>query len=64
MCDASDHAIGVILGQQKDKKPHVIYYASKTLDETQVNYSTTEKEFLAVVYAMDKFQPYLVGSIK
>ena len=43
MCDASDYAIGVVLGQRKDKKLHVIYYASKTLDEAQMNYATTEK---------------------
>ena len=62
MCDASDLAIGVVLGQREDGKPHVVYYASKTLNETQRNYTTTEKELLAVVYALDKFRAYLVGS--
>ena len=62
MCDASDYAVGAVLGQRKDKKIHAIYYASKTLDGAQVNYSTTEKELLAVVYAIDKFRQYLVGS--
>ena len=61
MCDASDLAIGVVLGQRENGKPHVVYYASKTLNEAQRNY-TTEKELLAVVYALDKFRAYLVGS--
>ncbi|XP_058211404.1 uncharacterized protein LOC131323568 [Rhododendron vialii] len=62
MCDASDYAVGAVLGQRKDKNPYVIYYASKTLNEAQMNYSTTEKELLAVVFALDKFRSYLVGS--
>ena len=55
MCDASDYAIGAVLGQRKEKQAYAIYYISHTLDEAQVNYATTEKELLAVVYAMDKF---------
>ena len=62
MCDASDYAIGVVLGQRKDKKAFVIYYASKTLDSAQSNYTTTEKEFLAVVFALEKFRSYIVWS--
>ncbi|RVW33562.1 Retrovirus-related Pol polyprotein from transposon opus [Vitis vinifera] len=62
MCDASDFAIGVVIGQREDGKPYVIYYASKTLNEAQRNYITTEKELLAVVFALDKFHAYLVGS--
>ncbi|RVW78547.1 Transposon Ty3-I Gag-Pol polyprotein [Vitis vinifera] len=62
MCDASDFAIGVVLGQREDRKPYVIYYASKTLNEAQRNYTNTEKELLAVVFALDKFRAYLVGS--
>ncbi|CAM8914240.1 unnamed protein product [Rhodiola kirilowii] len=64
MCDASDHAIGAVLGQRVDKKLHAIYYASKVLNGAQGNYSTTEKEMLAIVYAFDKFRQYLVGSRK
>ena len=60
MCEASDLAIGAVLGQREDGKPHVVYYVSKTLNEAQRNY-TTEKELLAVVYALDKFRAYLVG---
>ncbi|XP_035830974.1 uncharacterized protein LOC118480306 [Helianthus annuus] len=62
MCDASDFAIGAVLGQRVDKKPVVIYYASKTLSDAQLNYTTTEKELLAVVYALDKFRSYICGS--
>ncbi|RVW89458.1 Retrovirus-related Pol polyprotein from transposon 17.6 [Vitis vinifera] len=59
MCDASDLAMGVVLGQREDGKPYVIYYASKTLNEAQRNYTTTEKELLAVVFVLDKFRAYL-----
>ncbi|CAN6544173.1 unnamed protein product [Malus baccata var. baccata] len=62
MCDASDYALGVVLGQRKDKQPHVIYYAFRTLNDAQLNYSTTEKELLAVVFALDKFRSYLLGT--
>ena len=62
MCDASDYAIGAVLGQRVDKKLNVIHYASKTLDNAQRNYATTEKELLAVVFACDKFRPYIVDS--
>ncbi|CAA7036941.1 unnamed protein product [Microthlaspi erraticum] len=62
MTDASDYAVGAVLGQRKEKKLHVIYYASRTLDEAQCKYATTEKELLAVVFAFEKFRSYLVGS--
>ena len=62
MCDASDYAVGAVLGQTKDKKQHAITYASKTLSGAQLNYATTEKELLAVVFAIDKFRSYLVGA--
>jgi len=62
MCDASDYAVEAVLGQRKDNKPYAIYYASWTLDEAQVNYATTEKEFLAVVFALEKFRSYLINS--
>ncbi|KAK1695500.1 hypothetical protein QYE76_012197, partial [Lolium multiflorum] len=53
---------GAVLGQRVDKKLNVIHYASKTLDAAQRNYATTEKELLAVVFACDKFRPYIVDS--
>jgi hypothetical protein len=62
MCDASDYVVGGVLGQRKDKKPYAIYYESKTLNSAQMNYTTTEKELLAVVFACEKFRSYLVGS--
>ncbi|KAL4297728.1 hypothetical protein GQ457_12G018060 [Hibiscus cannabinus] len=62
MCDASDYAIGAVLGQKKGKIFHPIYYASKTLNDAQVNYTTTEKEMLAVIFAFDKFRSYLIGT--
>jgi hypothetical protein len=61
MCDASDYAIGAVLGQRVDKKPVAIYYASKTLSDAQPNYTTTAKELLAVVYALDKLRSYIWG---
>jgi hypothetical protein len=60
--DASDYAVGVVLGQSKDKKHHAIAYASKTLSGPQLNYATTEKELLAIDFAIDKFRSYLVGA--
>ena len=62
MCDASDTAIGAVLGQRVGKLPHVIYYASRTLNDAQLNYTTTEKELLAVIFALEKFRSYLIGS--
>jgi hypothetical protein len=62
MCETSDYAVGAVLGQRVDKLPHVIYYRSKTLNDTQLNYSTTEKELVAVIFALDKFKSYLLGS--
>ena len=62
MCGANDYAIGAVLGQREDKKAFVIYYANKTLDSAQANSITTEKEFLAVVFALEKFGSYIVGS--
>ncbi|GKE27484.1 reverse transcriptase domain-containing protein, partial [Tanacetum coccineum] len=62
MCDASDYAVGVVLGQRKTKYFQPIHYASKTMMDAQAHYMTTEKELLAVVYAFVKFRPYLVLS--
>ena len=55
MCDASDYAVGAVLGQRKNNIFHVVYYASKTLNGAQLNYMTTEKELLAIIYGFEKF---------
>ncbi|GKC78804.1 reverse transcriptase domain-containing protein [Tanacetum coccineum] len=60
MCDASDYAVGAVLRQHKTKHFQPIHYASKTMTDAQAYYTTTEKELLAVVYAFEKFWPYLV----
>jgi len=61
MCDASDYVVGAVLRQRKDKKLNAIYYASRTLDGAQVNYATTEKELLAIVFAFEKLDLIWLG---
>nr|GEV61504.1 reverse transcriptase domain-containing protein [Tanacetum cinerariifolium] len=60
MCDASDFVVGAILGQRIEKHFRPIHYASKMMTEAEANYTTTEKEMLAVVYAFEKFRSYLI----
>ena len=62
MCDASDYAIRAVLGQKKERIFQVIHYASRTLNDAQLNYATTEKELLAIVFTFDKFRTYLIGN--
>ena len=62
MCDASDYAMGAVLGQWLERKPMAICYARKTIVKAQINYTTMKKELLAVVYALEKFRPYILGS--
>ena len=62
MCDASDYAMGAVLRQRTEKIFRGIYYASKKFNKAQENYSTIEKEMLAMVFACDKFRPYILGS--
>ncbi|GJW98570.1 reverse transcriptase domain-containing protein [Tanacetum coccineum] len=64
MCDASDFAVGAVLGQRKNKYFQPIHYTSKTLSDAQTYYTTTEKELLAVVYAFEKFRSYLIRDKK
>nr|GEX57448.1 reverse transcriptase domain-containing protein [Tanacetum cinerariifolium] len=59
MCNASDYAIGAVLGQRVEKHFRPIHYANKTINQAETNYTTTEKEMLAVVYAFEKFRSYL-----
>ncbi|GKD61027.1 reverse transcriptase domain-containing protein, partial [Tanacetum coccineum] len=60
MCDASDFAIGAVLGQRHEKQFRPIHYASKTMKEAESHYTMTEKEMLAVVFAFEKFRSYLI----
>jgi hypothetical protein len=62
MCHASDYAVGAVLGHTKDWKHHAIAYASKTLSGPQLNYATTKKELLTIIFIVDKFRSYLVGA--
>nr|GEW70434.1 reverse transcriptase domain-containing protein [Tanacetum cinerariifolium] len=60
MCDASDFAIGAVLGQRQEKHFRRIHYVSKTMTKAESNYTITEKEMLAMVYAFEKFRSYLI----
>ena len=62
MCDASDFAMGAVLGQRIEKTFKAIYHSSKTFNEAQENYSTTEKEMLAMIFGCEKFRSYIMGS--
>nr|GFA48623.1 reverse transcriptase domain-containing protein [Tanacetum cinerariifolium] len=60
MCDASDFAIGVVLGKRNEKHFRPIHYASKTMTEAESHYTMMEKEMLVVVYTIEKFRSYLI----
>ena len=62
MCNACDYAMRVVLGQRNEKIFKAIYYANKTFNEAQENYSTTVKEMLAMVFGYEKFRPCILGS--
>ncbi|RDX87581.1 Retrovirus-related Pol polyprotein from transposon 17.6, partial [Mucuna pruriens] len=64
MCDASNSALGAVLGQRDGvgRPAHVIAYASRTMDQAQINYTTIEKELLAIVFALEKFCSNMLGS--
>lgn len=62
MCNTSDVTVCVVLGQRHNKILHHIYYASKTLNDAQSNYTVTEKELLAVAFSFDKYRSYLIGA--
>lgn len=62
MCDASNIVVRAVLRQRIGKEPHVIYYTSLVLDNSQSNYSTTENEFLAIVFTLEKFRCYLLDT--
>ena len=62
MCDASNYATGTVPGKKRERTFQVIYYASRTLNDVQLNYAKNEKELLAIVFAFDKFRSYLIGN--
>jgi len=62
MCNANDYTVGFVMGQRIGKASHAIYYASRTLNDAQRNYSTTEKELLTIVFALERFWSYLFGN--
>ncbi|KAL4016651.1 hypothetical protein IC575_024305 [Cucumis melo] len=61
MCDANDYALGAVLRQRIYNKLHARYFASQTLNFAQANYFTTDKEFLSIIFALDKFLSYIIG---
>ncbi|GKB67740.1 reverse transcriptase domain-containing protein, partial [Tanacetum coccineum] len=63
MCDASDFAVGAVLGQRIYRKFKPIYYASKTLNNAQEHYTTIEKELLVVVFSFDKLENPDLGTL-
>nr|GEZ43996.1 reverse transcriptase domain-containing protein [Tanacetum cinerariifolium] len=60
MCDVSHFAVEAVLGQRITKHFRLIHYVSQTMTEAEANYTTTEKEMLAVIYAFEKFRSYLI----
>nr|GFA49204.1 reverse transcriptase domain-containing protein [Tanacetum cinerariifolium] len=60
MCDASDFAVKAVLGQRIENHFRPIHYASKTMTQAELNYTTTKKEMLAVVHTFEKFHSYLI----
>ena len=62
MCDASDYAMGVVLGQRTNKKFRAIYHANKTFNKAQQSCSTTENVMLAEIFSFEKIRPYILGS--
>jgi hypothetical protein len=59
--DASDTALGAMLGQRENQLLYAIYFVSKNLSPTEVNYTITEKKFLLMVHAINKFTHYIIG---
>ena len=62
MCNTTDYKVGAMQGQKRERIFQVIYYVSRTFKDAQLNYATIEKELLAIVFAFEKFRPYLIGN--
>lgn len=60
--DASDFGLGAVLVQKQDGKDRVICYLSRSLTKIERKYATTEKELLAIIFAVEKLRPYLQGT--
>lgn len=59
ICEADDNAVSAVLAQYEDKERNVIHYASHTLNEAQKNYGLADMELYAVIFACEKFRPYI-----
>ena len=59
--DASDSTLGAVLGQKEEQLHYAIYFTSKNLTPAELNYIVTKKEFLAVIFAINKFHHYITG---
>ncbi|KAL4125776.1 hypothetical protein QTP88_010016 [Uroleucon formosanum] len=60
-CDASNYAVGCVLSQGVIPADLPIAYASRTLNKAEINYSTTEKELVAIMFGVKQFRPYVYG---
>ena len=60
--ETSNVDIGVVLDQEEEKKPYAIYYISKNITIAKLNYIVTEKEFLAIIYAINNFRHYITAT--
>jgi len=61
--DARNEGVGAVLSQGEIGKDFLVAFASRSLNKAERNYSTTEKEFLAIVWGVRYFRPYLYGTI-
>ena len=59
--DAFDSTLGVVLGQKEEQLHYAIYFISKNLTPAELSYTVIEKEFLAVIFAINKFRHYIIG---